>query len=59
MVGLQMIDDDIIYTGNIRQFVDLSEIFVSLEGFYQVDDGFFLIVNKERVIGNTFLGNGP
>jgi hypothetical protein len=59
MVGLHVVNDDVIELGDIGYLIDLGKELIGLKGLGQINDGLFLIIDEIGVIGNPLVGDGP
>jgi hypothetical protein len=59
MIGLHVIDNDVIDIRDVDQLLDLGEELVSLVGFCQVDDGLLFIVDQVGIVRDTRVRDGP
>jgi len=59
MVGLHVVDDDVIQLAQVGHVGDLGQELIGLQPLRQVNQRLLLAVDQIRVVGDAFLGDGP
>ena len=59
VVGLHVVDNDVVYLGQRHDRVDALEVLVGLESLCKVDEDVLLVPDEVGVVGHPRLRHGP